>query len=211
MAAGPGKILKDHGRFVFACFCTAYKIDREVFESWMRILKRVPDSELWLMPESSRVKQNLCKAAQSLGVDHRRLVFLEKLEKKEHFKRLTLVDLALDTRTVTGAATTSDALWAGVPVLTFKGRHFASRMSESLLKAVGLQRMVASNITEYEEAAVNLAQNHLALKAIKEDLWERRFRSPLFNTKGFMESLEIAYETMWNQFVSNGPLEMIRL
>jgi protein O-GlcNAc transferase len=199
------------GPFVYACFCTAYKIERELCDAWLRILKHVPHSNLWLMPESARVKQNLIHAAQSAGVDHRRLVFLEKLEKHAHLKRLARVDLALDTRTVNGAATTSDALWAGVPVLTFKGRHFASRMSESLLTAVGLEKLVTSGIDAYEEMAVKLSKDAVALKAIKADLLENRKTWPLFDTAGYLVALENAYETMWLRYATHAPADMIKV
>ena len=196
---------------MFACFCTAYKIDRQVFESWMRILKRVPDSELWLMPESSRVKQNLCKAAQSLGVDHRRLVFLEKLEKNEHLKRLLKVDLAFDTRTVNGAATTSDALWAGCPVLTLEGSHFASRMSASLLSAVGMSELVVRDLRQYEDTAVALAQTPAKLKRIRQKLNKNLLDAPLFNTGGFVKLLEDAFVVMWGRHREDRKPALIEL
>ena len=211
MAADPGNTLKDYGRFVFACFCTAYKIDRQVFESWMRILMRVPDSELWLMPESSRVKKNLCKAAQSLGVDYRRLVFLEKLEKNEHLNRLLMVDLALDTPTVNGAATTSDALWAGCPVLTLEGCHFASRMSASLLSAVGMSELVVRDLGQYEDTAVALAQTPAKLKRIRNKLNKNLLAAPLFNTGGYVKLLEDAFVVMWGRYREDRKPALIEL
>ncbi len=133
-------------RFVFCCFNQDYKIEPVMFDCWMRILQRVPDSILWLMIRHDAAKKHLRTEAKARGVNPDRLIFLEKLSKQEHLTRLKMADLALDTRIVNGAATTSDALWAGVPVITLLGTHFASRMSASLLSAVGLPELITRSI-----------------------------------------------------------------
>jgi predicted O-linked N-acetylglucosamine transferase (SPINDLY family) len=193
------------GRFIFASFCKAYKIEREVFEAWMRILKRVPATELWLMPESSRVKQNFCRVADSMDVDSSRILFMDKIEKKAHFHRLSRVGLALDTRTVNGAATTSDALWARVPVLTIQGRHFASRMSSSLLNTIGLPELVTHNLDEYIDLAVKMATDPALLKATKSRLDSQCRSGVLFNTSQFVNRLESGYQLMWDRHVEGHP------
>ena len=189
--------------FIFCSFSTAYKIDPSVFSVWMRILSRLPNSVLWLMPENGIIGKNLLASAQSLGVNPERIVFKEKLPIDQHLKRLQKADLALDTITVNGAATTSDALWAGLPVLTLKGRHFASRMSESLLRAAGLPEMVAVDLKHYEKTAVSLANTSLKLKSVRQKLRSHRINSPLFNTGGFVKNLETAFELMWERFVND--------
>ena len=119
--------------FVFCCFCSGYKLDPTMFDCWMRILKKVSHSVLWLIGGNNTAESNLKKRARSRGINVARLLFAPHLPKDEHLARLRFADLALDTRIVNGAATTSDALWAGVPVLTLQGSHFASRMSSSIL------------------------------------------------------------------------------
>jgi predicted O-linked N-acetylglucosamine transferase (SPINDLY family) len=198
-------------RFVFACFCTAYKIEKKMFQGWMDILKRVQESDLWLMPESAVVKKKLCISAERLGVDPHRLVFLEKLEKKEHLERLAKVDLALDTRTVNGAATTSDALWVGVPVLTIQGQHFASRMSSSLLHAMNLPDLVKSSLEEYVDAAVYLATHPARLEKIRSSIEKKRYAGPLFDTDYTVGCLETAYQRMWSCHLAHGTPEPIEL
>jgi len=189
--------------FIFCSFSTAYKIDLSVFSAWMRILTQLPNSVLWLMPENSSVGKNLLESAVSMGVNPERIVFKEKLPIDQHLNRLQEADIALDTIAVNGAATTSDALWAGLPVLTLKGSHFASRMSESLLCSVGLSEMVADNMEHYEKKAVFLAKTPAKLKSIRQKLQRYRFGSPLFNTGGFVKNLERAFELMWERFMND--------
>lgn len=201
-------------RFVFASFCTAYKIERDVFDAWMQILKGVPQSELWIMPGSDRAKASLVKAAQTMNVDPKRIIFQEKLGKKDHFNRLLQVDLALDTRTVNGAATTSDALWAGVPVVSVQGHHFASRMSSSLLHSIGLPEMVTHSLGDYIELAIEMATHPKFLEEKKHKLEKNRFRRPLFNTAQFVKLLEAAYRCMWERQATGdpiGPIDVRRL
>lgn len=186
--------------FVFCCFNTSYKIDADIFSVWMSILKWLPCSVIWLMANSIRQKENLKKAADRSGVNSRRLIFSAKAPKYEHLARLSLADLALDTSRVNGAASTSDALWAGVPVLTLQGKHFASRMTSSILKTVGLHRMTTYTFTEYEKRAVKLAKETDELRQIKSKLMKTAGKSHLFNTEKFVSDLETKYDTIWDQF-----------
>jgi len=205
------KLLPDHSfnrkkfglpknRFVFCSFNTSYKIDPVMFDVWMRILKRVPGSILWLLKGNESVERNLRQEAESRILDPDRLVFAAKLPKNEHLIRLLSADLALDTRIVNGAITTSDALWSGVPVVTLQGNHFASRMSSSILSAVGLTEMVTSSLDQYESLAVRLAANPLELKRVKEKLRNNQKIKPLFDTSHFVKQLEKAYDIMLEIF-----------
>jgi protein O-GlcNAc transferase len=180
--------------FVFCSFNTNYKIDPLMFDVWMRILSRVPGSVLWLLKGSEAVARNLRKEAESRNIDPERILFAPKVPKDEHLTRLKVADLALDTRIVNGAITTSDALWAGVPVLSMQGSHFASRMSSSILTAVGLREMVVADLEEYEALAVNLANCPPELTRIRRKLGVNRKTEPLFDTRRFVRHLEEAYE-----------------
>lgn len=207
----PGDGPLSNSTFIFCCFATAYKIDATVFRTWMKIIKQVPGSVIWLMPENRTTGNNLLAAAMLMGVEPERIVFKEKLPMDQHLKRLEKADMALDTLSVNGAATTSDALWAGVPVLTMKGRHFASRMSESLLRSIDLPEMVATDLVQYEKRAVHLASAPAELKQIRKKLIARRTDSPLFDTDVFVKNIEIAFEMMWKRFVNDniaGPIDL---
>jgi protein O-GlcNAc transferase len=187
--------LPDQG-FVFSSFNLPYKIDSLMFDCWMRILNRIPDSVLWLFSPGAQTIHHLKQEAGHRGVDPRRLVFADKLPKVEHLARLQLADLALDTRMVNGHTTTSDSLWAGVPVITLEGTHFASRVSASLLNAIGLPELIAANLGAYERLAIHLAMHSEALIRIKAKLAHNRLTQPLFDTSGFVDYLEAAYQKM---------------
>ncbi len=186
--------------FIFCSFNQDYKIDPVMFDCWMQILRRVPNSVLWLMVRSPAAKNNLRNEAQSRRIDPDRLVFVERRSKSEHLARLSTADLALDTRVVNGAATTSDALWAGVPVITLKGSHFASRMSASILTAIGLPELIADSIEAYETLAVQVALAPDRLTALRRKLVRNRLTEPLFDTPRFVSNLELAFTRMWQTF-----------
>jgi protein O-GlcNAc transferase len=173
-----------------------------MFDCWMRILKKVSHSVLWLIGGNNTAESNLKKRARSRGISVARLLFAPHLPKDEHLARLRFADLALDTRIVNGAATTSDALWAGVPVLTLQGSHFASRMSSSILTAVGLPELITCALDTYETLAVRLAQNSEGLNRIREKLAENRLTEPLFDTLRFTTNLERAYKRMWKIYLA---------
>jgi len=188
--------------FVFCSFNQAYKIDPVMFDSWMKILRQVPEGVLWLQWERETAERNLCQEAEARSVEPERLIFSEKISKAKHLARLKLADMALDTRIVNGAATTSDALWAGVPVITLQGGHFASRMSSSILTAIGLPELVTHNSEEYEALAVRLAKNRGELQTIRDSLAKNRLTEPLFDTPRFTRNLEKAYKEMWEIFLA---------
>ncbi len=186
--------------FVFCCFNAAYKIDRIIFDSWMNILNQIPNSILWLLEPGRAARSNLKRSAAKKGVDPARLLFAPKMAKIEHLNRMCHADLALDTKSVSGAATTSDALWAGIPVVTLQGEHFASRMSSSILAAAGLPELVTVSLAEYERCAVQLARNPDRLHVLKSRLNRNRWCSPLFDTPAFVSHLESAYMQMKKWF-----------
>jgi protein O-GlcNAc transferase len=197
--------------FVFCCFNTGYKINAMIFDIWMKILKRSPNSVLWLMATSERIKDRLRTAATKRAIDSRRLIFAEKVPKPEHLSRLAVADLALDTDLVNGAASISDALWAGVPVLTLQGNHFASRMAASILEAAGLHDLIARNRIEYEEKAVTLSLDKNAFDMIKRTLQTAVPESDLFNTEQFVRNLEKGYELIWNRHLNGGAPRLIEI
>jgi protein O-GlcNAc transferase len=188
---------------VFCSFNQAHKIEPIMFDVWMRILQQVPESVLWLKGASKRAKTNLIKEAESRGVKAGQLVFAKRMPtKEEHLTRLAFADLALDTRIYNGHVTTSDALWAGVPVIALKGDHFASRVSASILTAISLPELITRTPEEYEALAVGLGSNPSDLKAIRKKLARNRQTEPLFDTPRFVRNLEGAYKEMWSIFLA---------
>ena len=184
--------------FVFRSFNKPYKIEPVMFGSWMNILHAVDESVLWLVSGGSMAERNLKKEAELRGVDSERLIFAEMVPLADHLARLTLADLALDTRIYNGGATTSNALWAGIPLITLQGNHFVSRMSASSLTAIGLPELIVSSLEQYEALAVRLAKNKQELKMIKQKLEKNRMTEPLFDTPRFIKNLESAYRQMWD-------------
>ncbi|MCD2179635.1 O-linked N-acetylglucosamine transferase, SPINDLY family protein [Rhizobium sp. C1] len=190
----------DHGlppdAFVFASFNHAAKIRLPVFESWMRILSAVEGSVLWLYPMSALAQANLRTVAEARGIAPERLIFAELAPMADHLRRLPQADLALDTGPCNGHTTTSDALWAGVPVLSFKGTSFAGRVSESLLNAVGLRELVADDLAGFEEMAIGLAGNPARLAELRERLIAARDEAPLFDTEELTRQVEALYQSV---------------
>jgi protein O-GlcNAc transferase len=198
-------------QFVFCSFNQPYKIDPVIFRTWMNILQSVPESVLWLQGGNPVAEQNLKQAAAAHGVEKKRIIFAQRVGKTDHLRRLELVDLALDTRMVNGAATTSDALWAGVPVIAIKGTHFSSRMSASILNAAGLPELVVDNLDDYRSLAVGLAKHPEALEIKKRVLMDNLLATPLFDTQRFARLIEAAYERMWQIYCTTGKPEHIAI
>ncbi len=182
--------------FVFCCFNTAYKITPRVFEEWMRVLRAVDGSVLWLLESNPDMAANLGREAAVRGVDPERLVFCPRIPRPEHLARYRVADLFLDTFTVNACATASDALWAGCPVLTCAGETFASRAAGSILRAAGLADLVTASVEEYVELAIRLAADAAELAAIRERVRNCREHSPLFDSTGSVRNLEAAYRKM---------------
>ncbi|HJV52261.1 MAG TPA: tetratricopeptide repeat protein, partial [Noviherbaspirillum sp.] len=190
--------LPDAG-FVFCSFNNNYKITPEIFDIWMRLLQNVPGSVLWLLEDNRVASANLRREAQARGVDPERLVFAPRLEQGEHLARMRLADLFLDTLPVNAHTTASDALWAGLPVLTCTGKAFAGRVASSLLHAVGLPELVTQDLELYEALALRLATSPSALAEMRARLAGNRAAYPLFDTGRFCRHLEAAYLHMWER------------
>jgi predicted O-linked N-acetylglucosamine transferase (SPINDLY family) len=179
--------------FVFCCFNVPYKITPGIFDAWMEILKAVPGSVLWLLDGAPSAVRNLTREAAGRGVGEHRLVFAPGLEPASHWQRCPLADLFLDTLPTNAHTTASDALWAGVPLVTLAGETFTSRVATSLLHAVGLGSLSVGSRAEYVRLAVELACNPVALARLKVHLEAVRFRAPLFDTPRYCRHLEDAY------------------
>jgi len=194
--------------FVFCSFNQTYKIDPILFKHWMNILKRVPESVLWLFKGSiylhdNLARENLLRNAAEQGVDPSRLIFADGIPIAYHLKRAGLADLALDTRIYNGGTVTSHTLWAGVPVITLKGGHFASRMAASIINAVGMSELITKTPEEYEELAVKITTTKGKAKSLKNNLAKNKFTYPLFNTPQFTKDIEQRYKEAWQGFLTN--------
>jgi predicted O-linked N-acetylglucosamine transferase (SPINDLY family) len=185
--------------FVFCCFNNTYKILPEVFDCWMRIMKKVEGSVLWLLESSETATRNLRIEANVRRIDPERLVFAKKLPAPDHLSRHQLADLFLDTLPCNAHTTASDALWAGLPVLTQIGEAFAGRVAASLLNAIDLKELITTTVDGYEELAIELATGPERLAAIKTRLANNRLSTPLFDTQKFTRHIEIAYQTMFER------------
>ena len=198
--------------FVFCCFNQSYKILPKIFDMWMRILKRVNGSVLWLLETNETSYKNLKQEAVKRGVDSNRIIFAKRLPLLEdHLERYKSADLFLDTFPYTAHSTCSDSLKAGLPVLTLQGETFASRVSSSLLEVADLKELITNRSKEYEDMAVELANNLTRLKNIKKKLENNKEKSYLFNTKLFTNHIEKAYLEMNKKYIENKKPENIEI
>jgi protein O-GlcNAc transferase len=189
--------------FVFCCFNGTYKITPLIFDLWMRLLRAIPDSVLWLTKPNFTAEANLGEEAELRGVSRERIIFAPRLaETYDHLARQCQADLFVDTLPYNAHTTASDALWAGVPVLTCLGETFAGRVAASLLKAVGVPELITTSLEEYEALALKLAREPSFLAAIKVKLARNRSTHPLFDTARFTRHIEAAYATMWQRHQS---------
>jgi protein O-GlcNAc transferase len=190
--------------FVYASFNGGI-ISEPIFDAWMAVLSEVEGSVLWLSEVGDTTKSNLRQHAQARGVDPVRLIFAPRVGHDEHLARLRLADLFLDTLPCGTRAAASDALWEEVPVVTCRGKTFASRVAVSLLHSVGLDLLVASQLREYTALARLLAQRPDMLSGIRKRLGEKRLMSPLFDSDRLRRNLEEAYKVMWARYESGDP------
>lgn len=190
--------------FVFCCFNNNYKITPEVFDVWMRLLTEVSGSVLWLLQDNAAVSRNLRSEALRRGVAAERLVFAPRLDLDKHLARHKLADLFLDTLPYNAHTTASDALWAGLPVLTCMGTTFPGRVAASLLNAVGLPELITESLADYEALALKLARSPDVLSGIRARLARNRFEYPLFNAQRFCSHIESAYTLMWERHQRGG-------
>ena len=182
--------------FVFCCFNNSYKIQPPVFDVWMRLLKGVEGSVLWLLADNAAATNNLKREAAARGVDPERLVFAPRRPLPEHLARHRLADLFLDTLPYNAHTTASDALWTGLPVVTCKGTTFAGRVAASVLHAAGFPELVTESLQDYEALALRLAHDPTALANRKSRLAAERATMKLFDATRFTHHLEAAYATM---------------
>ena len=186
--------------FVFCCFNDNFKITPRVFDCWMRILKQVEGSVLWLLEDNAKAASNLRMEASKRGVDATRLFFARRIPPDEHIARYRFAHLFLDTTPYNAHTTASEALWAGLPMLTQIGETFAGRVAASVLEAIGLPELITKSQSEYEARAIELAMSPEELSAIKDKLAKNRLTTPLFDTERYTRHLEAAYEAIWERY-----------
>ena len=197
--------------FVFCCFNDSYKITPHTFNGWMRILKKVPGSVLWLLEGDRGAVDNFRRIAEQGGVNAERLIFGSRLPLAEHLARQRSADLFLDTFPCNAHTTASDALWAGLPLLTCMGEAFASRVAASLLNAIGLRELVTTTQEQYEALAVELATDAERLGHVRRTLERNRLTAPLFDTELFARHIEDAYSQMYERYQADLPPEYIHV
>jgi predicted O-linked N-acetylglucosamine transferase (SPINDLY family) len=185
--------------FVFCCFNNTYKLNPVCFDVWMRLLRAAPNAVLWIYAKDPGAQDNLRREAAQRGVDSARLVFAARLPYGEHVARLARADLFLDTLPFNAGTSASDALWAGLPVLTLAGNAMAARYAGSLLQAVGLPELVTVTAAEYEAMALRLAQSPDSLARLRARLACNRASLPLFDSGRFCRHLEEAFHGMWQR------------
>ncbi|XP_039030503.1 probable UDP-N-acetylglucosamine--peptide N-acetylglucosaminyltransferase SEC isoform X2 [Hibiscus syriacus] len=188
-------------KFIFACFNQLYKMDPEIFNTWCKILKRVPNSALWLLRFPAAGEMRLRAYAAAQGVQPDQIIFTDVAMKQEHIRRSALADLCLDTPLCNAHTTGTDVLWAGLPMVTLPLEKMATRVAGSLCLATGWgEEMIVNSMKEYEEKAVELALNRPKLHALTKKLKEVRMTCPLFDTARWVQNLERAYFKMWNLY-----------
>jgi len=191
--------------FVFCSFNNSYKYTPDVFDVWMRLLRNVDGSVLWLLDGAASSSANLRREAQARNIAPERLVFAPRVSPDEHLARHRHADLFLDTLPYNAHTTTGDALWTGLPVVTCLGAAFAGRVAGSQLKAVGLPELVTQSLEDYEALALRLARDPAALAAFKTKLANNRLTAPLFDTARSTRDIEAAYATMWQRQQNGQP------
>ena len=194
--------LPQSGRVLIAMNAT-FKFTPEVVALWMRLLEKHSDTVLWLHTGAAGLagaNANLRDVAKQAGVDPNRLIFAPSVSPAAHLTRLQIGDLFLDNWPCNAHTTASDALWAGVPVLTCKGRSFASRVAASLLHTLGLRELITSNLEEYEQQALYLLTDPSALTKLRKRLWRARTKTDVFDGKAFARKLEAVYHQIWQRY-----------
>jgi protein O-GlcNAc transferase len=184
--------------FVFCCFNNNYKITPQIFGIWMRLLRAVDGSVLWLLEDNRLAAANLRREAERRGVSEQRLVFAQRLPQPAHLARHALADLFLDTSPYNAHTTASDSLWMGLPIVTCPGNSFQSRVAASILTAAGLPELIASSLADYEGLALGLARDPQTLSRIRAKLAGNRDSCPLFDIARFTRNLEDVYSTICN-------------
>jgi len=190
-------------KFIFCCFNNVTKINPEIFDIWMKILKKNQESILWLLSDNKNVIYNLKLEAEKRGIKKDRLIFCNKLTNEDHLARYKLADLFLDTIPYNAHVTANDALWCGVPVLTLIGASFASRVGASILNALNMKELIAHSKTEFEDIASSLYKDPKKFKSIKQKLLNNKINTTFFNTKLYTKNLELAYLDIYKKNKKN--------
>jgi predicted O-linked N-acetylglucosamine transferase (SPINDLY family) len=191
--------------FVFCVFNSGFKIEPIVFGVWMELLRRVPHSVLWLRDDAPALKDNLRREAASRGISAERLVFAPWMERTAHLARHACADLFLDTLFCNAHTTATDALWAGLPVLTCAGDTMASRFAASIVTAAGLPELVVDSLDDYLALALRLARHPDELAGLRRRLRASRDELPVFSTASRVRYLEQAFESMWQRHCRGEP------
>jgi protein O-GlcNAc transferase len=197
--------------FVFCCFNNSFKITPAIFDIWMRLLRNVEGSVLWLFRGNDFAESNLRREAQARGISPDRLIFAPRANLDYHLARHKLADLFLDTLPCNAHTTASDALYAGLPVLTCIGNTFAGRVASSLLMTMDLPELITQSLTEYEALALRLATTPVLLNDIKTKVSRNRTICPLFDIERFRRHIEAAYRTMWERYQRGEPPQSFAL
>jgi predicted O-linked N-acetylglucosamine transferase (SPINDLY family) len=198
--------LPDRG-FVFCSFNQSYKLAPEIFARWMAILKQTPARVLWLLEGHPKFRENIRREAEAQGVARDRIIFAPITGNEKHLARLTLADLFLDTLPCNAHTTASDALWAGLPVVTCAGDSFASRVAASALAAIGLPELITRTLAHYEQLLLELATQPARLAALRTRLAHNRLTTPLFDIERYTRHLESAYRQMYERYQADLPPE----
>ncbi len=191
---------------IYCCFNNHYKLTSDVFDSWMRILSQVKNSYLWCLGNNTIAQDNLRKEAVARGIATDRILFAPFAKLPEHLARHQCADLFLDTYPYNAHTTASDALWAGLPVLTRLGKSFPSRVSASLLHAIGMPELIAKSPEEYEAVAIDFGNHPEKIRAMKQKLAVNKLNAPLFNTALFTKDLEAVYLKMYEEMRASKAL-----
>jgi predicted O-linked N-acetylglucosamine transferase (SPINDLY family) len=185
--------------FVFCCFNNSYKILPQTFDVWMRLLHAVQGSVLWLIEDNPEASLNLRIEAKARGIDPERVIFAKRIPLPDHLARHRCADLFLDTLPYNAHTTASDALWAGLPVITLTGTSFPGRVATSMLSSLNLPELITHSSEEYEALAIQLARHREQLDLIKLKLAQNRLTSPLFNAPLFAKNIEAAYTEIYKR------------
>jgi predicted O-linked N-acetylglucosamine transferase (SPINDLY family) len=197
--------------FVFCCFNQSYKLNAQMFDVWCRLLAAARASVLWLLGETSTVQRNLRKEAQTRGISEDRLIFAPRVAPAEHLARLQLADLFLDTLPFNAGATGSDALWAGVPLVTCSGQTFVARYAASLLHAAGMPELITHSLEQYEALSLKLATDANYHAAIRVKLAANRATCALFDSTQFTRDLERLLQAIWAGHRAGRKPNLLRL
>ena len=207
--AKPSGERSDHGlpedAFVLCCFNNLSKITPEVFALWLRVMRQIKGSVLWLLTSNPAAQANLCAATKGAGIAPERLIFAPRVPHSDHLERHRHADLFVDTAPYGAHTTCNDALWAGLPVVTMMGKQMAARVAGSALKAVGLPELITHSWGEYEALIVELASDRLRLEALRTKLASKRFTAPMFDTSLYTRHLEDGFDAAYHRFSKNLP------